>query len=212
MNEIKVVIAEDHQVSAESYKSLLELDGLSVPKIVNNGIELIEWLKFNEADVIVLDVEMPKMDGIEVARYFKKNNLKYKILIVSAHYSPSFIKACRSELNIAGFVTKTYCHLELTEAVIAIHEGDKYYSVMEKLENMETIYIKKRMIDYELNDDERELLSMLSAYSYKEISIKREKTYDSVKKSFQRIRDKLGVNSNVELGKILADIDKNKHY
>ncbi|WP_435263445.1 response regulator [Tenacibaculum sp. nBUS_03] len=208
MKKIKVVIAEDHPISAQSYKLLLEEDGLSVVGVVGDGLELIKWLECNEADVIVLDIQMPKMDGVEVAKYFVKEGLDYKILVVSAHHTPSFIKACKTELKIRGFITKAYCHLELTEGVIELFEGGTYFSQMPVLENMETVYIKRRMVNYELNDTERELLSMLTLYTYKEIATKKDKTHDSIKKSFQRIRDKLGVNSNVELGKILAEIEK----
>ncbi|CAL2094559.1 response regulator transcription factor [Tenacibaculum sp. 190524A02b] len=205
MKDIRVVIAEDQKIMIEAYKKNLEADGLTVKAVFENGIDLIEWLKNNEVDVIVLDVEMPKMDGIEVAKYFVKNKLDYKILIVSAHHSPSFVSICKDRYNIKGFITKAYCHLELTEGVIALYEGETYFSQMPVLENAETSYIKQKMIDEKLSDGEKDLLPMLAEYTFKEISQKKGVSYKTVVNTFARIRNKLGINSPVELAKILLD-------
>lgn len=208
MKKIKVVIAEDHEVLANAYKSHLEIDGLTVSGIVRNGVELIEWLKFNEADVIVLDIQMPKMDGIDVAKYFVKHKMNYKILVVSAHHSSSFVKTCKEEFNILGFLTKTYCDLELTEAVIQVYEGNTYFSQMPELENKESSFIKQKMLQVNLSDEEKEFLALLPEYTYNEIKELKKVSYSTVKNTFIRIRNKIGVNSNIELGKIIADIDK----
>lgn len=129
MVKTKVVIAEDHKIISDTYKLLLESEGISVVGVVNDGVELIEWLKHNDVDVILLDIEMPKMDGISVAKYFVTNNMNYKVLIVSSHYSDSFVEACKAELNIKGFITKDYCHLELTKAEIEILNKNRYFDL-----------------------------------------------------------------------------------
>ncbi|CAL2085184.1 response regulator transcription factor [Tenacibaculum sp. 190524A02b] len=205
MKDIRVVIAEDHKVMAEACRNTLEADGITVSGVFDNGVDLIEWLKHNEADVIVLDIQMPKMDGIQVVNYFLINNLDYKVIIVSEHHSPSFVKICKEKYNIKGFITKTYCHIELTEGVIALYEGETYFSQMPVLENAETSYIKQKMLEEELSEGEKDLLELLPDYTYKEISEQKQVTYNFVKNTFARIRSKLAINSNIELAKILVD-------
>ncbi|CAM1370619.1 hypothetical protein TPENAI_60919 [Tenacibaculum litopenaei] len=63
MKEIKVVIAEDHDLLSESYRMFLEGDGLRVVGVVKNGIELLKWLPKSDVDVIVLDIKMPIMSA-----------------------------------------------------------------------------------------------------------------------------------------------------
>ncbi|CAA0254962.1 response regulator transcription factor [Tenacibaculum maritimum] len=210
MNEIKVVIAEDNDIVSEAYKANLEADGISVVGVVKNGLELIEWVEANTVDVIILDVEMPIMDGIDTAKYFVKNNMNYKILVVSGHHTNSFIEACKNTLNVSGFITKTYCHLELTEGVIEVFEGGKYFSQMPVLENAETLFIKQKMLRFNLADEEKEILNLLPEYTYNEMAKKKGVSYWTIKNTFLRIREKLGINSNIELAKLMVYNNKNK--
>lgn len=91
--KIKVAIADDHALIRDGYKAMLKEDAeLEVVGCVGNGKELIELLKKKEVDVILLDIEMPVMDGDEALGIVKKRFPEVRVIIVSMYYSDIMVR------------------------------------------------------------------------------------------------------------------------
>ncbi|WGH74216.1 response regulator [Tenacibaculum tangerinum] len=80
MEKITVHIADNHQIVADGIKELLKYGNIKVVGVSNNGKELIKWCQNNQCDVIVLDISMQPMNGIEVLKYFKEKGIEHKVL------------------------------------------------------------------------------------------------------------------------------------
>ena len=84
---IKVMLADDHVLMREGIRQLLEFDGMiEVIEEANDGIECLEKLEKSKPDVILLDINMPKKNGIEVLKEIRIKNLPVKVLILTVHY------------------------------------------------------------------------------------------------------------------------------
>ncbi|WP_272152155.1 response regulator transcription factor [Tenacibaculum aiptasiae] len=200
MSKIKIVIAEDSKLVADAYINILEEAGYEVVKTFQDGLSLVKWIENNFSDVIILDINMPIMDGAEVLEYFKSYNLNQNVIISSEHCSETFIDICKG-FKIKGFLTKTYCDQELIKAIECVVSGKTYFSKLPILENMNTSYIKQKEIDLKLSNREKEMLPMLEHYTYDEIAKEKGLKINTVKTYFKRIREKFQVQSNIELVK-----------
>ena len=86
MEKIKVMIVDDHSLIREGLKQLLEFDGsIEIVAEATNGIECLEKLNIYEPDVLLLDINMPEKNGIEVLREMKVNNSPVKVLLLTVH-------------------------------------------------------------------------------------------------------------------------------
>ncbi len=202
MRKTKVVIAEDHDILIDGYKVLLGTCNVEIVGLFQNGLELIEWSKSNFYDLLILDIEMPELDGVGVLEYFQENNMNIKTLVVSDHHSETFIERFQDSL-LKGFVSKTDVSYLLEDAINAIIDGGSYFVSLPVKEKVESDYLKSRIFEKDLSEREKELLPMLEHYNYNDIATEKELSVNTVKTYFKRIREKLGVSKNIELVNLL---------
>ena len=89
---IKVMLADDHVLMREGIRQLLEFDGtISVIAEANNGVECMEQLLSVHPDILLLDINMPVMNGIEVLQEIKKKNISVKILVLTVHNEVEYL-------------------------------------------------------------------------------------------------------------------------
>lgn len=123
-----IIIADDHSMFAESLAENLGRNGnYEVLKIVKNGLELLEQLKFHTPDIILLDYNMPEMDGLHAAREILKKSPRTKILLITMHSSVHILNPM-IKLGIKGIVLKNTSTAELVVAIQEILNGKTYYS------------------------------------------------------------------------------------
>ena len=123
-----IIIADDHSMFAESLAENLVRNGnYEVLKIVKNGLELLEQLKFHTPDIILLDYNMPEMDGLHAAREILKKSPRTKILLITMHSSVHILNPI-IKLGIKGIVLKNTSTAELVVAIQEILNGKTYYS------------------------------------------------------------------------------------
>lgn len=123
---IKVMLADDHALMREGIKHLLEFDGsIEVIEEASDGISCLEKLENVEPDILLLDINMPDMNGIEVLEELKKNNNPIKVLILTVHSEIEYlIKAV--DIGANGYILKDSGSLELKQAINVIMNGDSY--------------------------------------------------------------------------------------
>lgn len=146
MNEpISVMIADDHSMVREGIKQILELDGdIVVNAEAGNGKECIEILDDKETDVLLLDINMPNMNGLQVLQYLREKQTNVKVLILTIHNEIEYLLRA-VEIGVEGYVLKDSDSAILKKAIFSINMGDTY--IQPEL----TPILKKRLDDKALN-------------------------------------------------------------
>ena len=125
---IKILIADDHPLIAEGIKNTFENQpNFEVVKMVVNGVEVLDFLSKNKVDVVLLDVNMPKMDGIECAKQILQNYPSTKIAVLSMHQEKSVIQNLM-QIGVNGYMLKTIPSDELLVAIQSIYNGKTYFN------------------------------------------------------------------------------------
>ena len=124
---IKIMITDDHSMIREGLKNLLELEGdIEVIAEAENGEECLEKLASGvKPDVLLLDINMPKMNGLEVLKNLKERKLKIKVLVLTVHNETEYLMKA-VDIGINGYVLKDSESSELKKAITAIADGENY--------------------------------------------------------------------------------------
>jgi DNA-binding NarL/FixJ family response regulator len=126
---IKLIIADDHQLVVDGLQSILnQLAGFKVITTVSNGKELLKTLEIIEPDIILLDIDMPVLNGIETLKEIKKRYPHIKTIILTMHEEKSLVKKM-SDLGANGFIFKNVDKEELIKALENVNKGIPYFSV-----------------------------------------------------------------------------------
>ena len=123
---IKIMITDDHSMIREGLKNLLELDGdIEVIAEAVDGEDCLEKLEAVKPDVLLLDINMPKMNGLEVLKNLKARKSKIKVLVLTVHNEIEYLlKAV--DIGVNGYVLKDSESSELKKAIFALVEGETY--------------------------------------------------------------------------------------
>ena len=125
---IRVLIADDHPVVRSGLEMILSKDpNIVVVGAVANGRRVIDFLRSNPCDVLVLDITMPGMSGLEVIGQLKREKKEIRVLILSMHKEEMYALAA-FKAGAAGYLTKECAPAELITAVKKIASGGKYVS------------------------------------------------------------------------------------
>ncbi len=128
MAPIKIVIAEDHRLVREMVKKcILEIPDLQVVGEVSDGLELLDFLKTSLPDMVILDIAMPKLRGLEAAKEIKKTHPEIKILIMTMHKSSEYVYRALAA-GVEGYILKENAYDDLIKAIESVREGKKYIS------------------------------------------------------------------------------------
>lgn len=201
----KVLIADDHQLFREGLVNLISsAPDIEVIAEAKDGKEATEKSQKLKPDVVLIDIGMPVMNGIEATRIIKKDNPKIKVIAVSMHSDRQFVKGVL-EAGADGYLLKNCTYRQLIEAVQSVISGKKYLSddITEMViqgyldpvdENSES--------QNELSEREMEVLKLYAeGKSTREIG---EKLFISVKTvgtHKQHIFEKLDINNNADMVK-----------
>ena len=123
---IKILIADDHTIFREGLKHILtEYSDLIVTDEARNGQEVLEKVWNDEYDMVLLDISMPGMNGLEVLKRLKKEKPKLSVLVLSMHPEEQYaVRALKS--GASGYLTKESATDELITAIRKISQGRKY--------------------------------------------------------------------------------------
>lgn len=126
MEPIKIIIADDHKMVREGIRQLLELDGeIQVISEADDGIQCIKLVMEQKPDVLLLDINMPNMNGLEVLQELKEREIQQKVLILTIHNEVEYLlKAV--EIGVNGYVLKDSNSDVLKKAIITVCQGESY--------------------------------------------------------------------------------------
>ncbi|HYF02037.1 MAG TPA: response regulator transcription factor [Patescibacteria group bacterium] len=125
---IRILIADDHQMFIDGVRSSLEnISHITIVGQAHNGEELLQLLSDKKCDIVLLDITMPKMNGMEACAEIKKRFPALQILVLSMHNEQEYIRKMM-ELGADGYVIKNIEPDELIRAIEKIHAGEHYFS------------------------------------------------------------------------------------
>lgn len=126
MEKINVMIVDDHSLIREGLKQLLEFDGtIKVVGEASNGRECLEKIYVCNPDVLLLDINMPEMNGIEVLKKMKDDNSQIKVLILTVHNEMDYLMKA-VDIGVDGYILKDSESAELKKAIRAVKDGENY--------------------------------------------------------------------------------------
>jgi len=137
--KIKVHIADDHQILIDGVKAVLNIEPkIEVVGFSLNGVQVLEWFSSNKADVLILDINMPELDGIEVLKKLKNNKNKPEIIVLSSYDDIKLVKEVL-QMGAKGFVPKKSAGEHIVNAVYKVAEGNQYFTDDVKEKMMQTL-------------------------------------------------------------------------
>ncbi len=173
---INIIIADDHQMFIDGVKALLagEQD-MRVTGEALNGKQVLALLEKEQADVILLDVNMPEMDGIETTRHIRQRWPDVKILMLTMYNNQEFIFGLMNA-GASGYILKNTGRAELLEAIHAVTKGKTFYS-KEVTETILQNFTKKpgeqKVEAAQLTEREKDVLKLIAQeYNTQEIAAK----------------------------------------
>jgi DNA-binding NarL/FixJ family response regulator len=129
-NEINILIVDDHPIFRRGLRTIVELEqNMCVVGDVADGEAALEFLKSHTTDVVILDLDMPRMNGLEFAQAVEKKNIQVEIIILTMHKEEQLFNRAM-DLGIRGFVSKENAATEIAEGIRAVVEGKHYICAM----------------------------------------------------------------------------------
>lgn len=171
MSKIKVLLTDDHQIIIDGLKSLLKnSEEINVLAEANNGREALRILGILSVDVVLMDIDMPVLNGIETLKEIRKQFRNVKVIILSMHNEAGMIKSLM-DIGANGYLLKSCSQDELIGAIKKVSTGQNYFSTDVTLALLNTSGTSNPEQKNELlTDRETEILKLIAAgFSNKEI-------------------------------------------
>jgi two-component system, NarL family, response regulator DegU len=207
MKKFKVFIADDHTLFRKAMVNLMRtFERIDDVKDAENGKELLALMKADKPDVVIVDLQMPVMDGAETCEHITNRYPDVKIIILTMHDSQKFILSMM-EAGVHAFLLKNTEPEELEKAIYAVADKDFYHN------DLVASVLRKNVIDKrpgqrptfgraELTDREKEILILTcQELTIREIGQKLSVSENTVRNHRVNIMEKLGVNNTVGLVK-----------
>jgi DNA-binding NarL/FixJ family response regulator len=128
MSKTRIILADDHQVVIDGLASLIKgLRGFEVMAIAKNGHEVLDLLAQEHPDILLMDISMDEMDGLEAMEHIQKNHPDLKVIILSTHLSGAYARTLLSK-GVKGYLQKDCSQEELKQALCDVRDGSQYLS------------------------------------------------------------------------------------
>jgi len=205
MKKLKVFIADDHTIFRKALVSMIrDFERVEEVKDAENGKELLAIMKFDMPDVVVVDLQMPVMDGVEASKKIIEKYPGVKIVILTMVDSEQYILHM-IEMGVHAFLLKNTDPEELEKAIYSVHENDFYNNQLVAAalrRNLKNLSIRTSSIRQELSDREKEIVLLVcQEFTNKEIGDKLNISDRTVETHKSRIMEKIGARSAIGIVK-----------
>ncbi|MCK9617395.1 MAG: response regulator transcription factor [Lentimicrobiaceae bacterium] len=207
MEKIKIILVDDHQIVRDGIKALLTgVPDLEVIGEASDAVELAELLKYKKPDILLLDISLPGMSGIEITRNLVLEHPEIKVLILSMYTNEDFIfNAIKT--GAKGYLPKNTSQKEIIDAINAVYRGEEYFS-----ESISNIILKSYIKKVKTGDEPEEITQAVlskreleilkhfaEGYSNQQIADKLFISIRTVESHKNHIMQKLKLNTTVDL-------------
>lgn len=211
MNKTRLILVDDHPIVRDGiFAALMKVNHIEIVGEASNGDELFRLLDENKvkANVILLDLSMPKMSGAEIAKILKEKHPNLKILVFSSYTDEDSIFSS-IKAGADGFLPKDAMRDELVTAIEEVQDGKEYLSknipntiLMKYISKTKLEDYKDNNLNSQLTKREMEILKLIAGgLHYKEIGNKLFISARTVETHKNNIMQKLNFNSTIELVK-----------
>lgn len=195
---VRVLLADDHPVLREGIRTVLETnEAIKVVGVAANGREALHLIQDLNPDVVVLDIDMPIMTGIEVVRHLRGQGDLRPILILSAYSDAVYVKRIM-ELGVSGYLLKVEAPQQIMTAILAVAKGEKgWFSPA----IVQTVLVQHKPIEKPslLSEREAQVLRLAAeGLTNKKIANNLCISEHTVKNHFTNIHQKIGTTSHAE--------------
>ena len=206
MGPYDVVLVDDHTMFREGVRKIIDkIEDVRISGEAGDGLELLQLLKDSSPDLVILDLSMPNMRGLEAMREIKRICPQTKILVLTMHKKKEFIRQVLED-GADGFLSKDDASSELIRAISTIKQGGKYYSPM--LSNIISSLFWENEKKEVLTMREREILKLLAeGKKSKEIAEALFISPHTVRRHRENIMEKLNVRTLADLIKYAIEGD-----
>lgn len=206
MDKIKIIITDDHQLVREGVEAMLRgVPDIEVIGTVSSGEEAINLARSNRPDVVLMDILMPGMTGIEAARWIKEIDDTIRVIMVTVEISKEYVTAAVKSA-VDGYLPKNVSKDILLEAVRSVYKGERYFNeavkklIFEDFYTVEKSKNPKKTLPNQLTKREMEVLALVaSGKANKEVAEALFISVKTVETHKTHILIKLGLNNNSEL-------------
>lgn len=195
--EIRIAIADDERLVAEALEYALGLFGFEIVGSTRNGPGALEIVKREKPDILVLDLFMPGMDGFDVVKAIRDQNVNTKVLVLTSSSDPEdVVKAAR--LGVAGYAAKDIKMENLHEMLISIAEGKRKFDAvdLDQLFSWESETLGAQdfgLIDPLTEQEDRVLRMIAKGLSNEQIAVLLNVSVNTVKTHVRHVYEKLAV-------------------
>lgn len=198
---VNILLADDHRMVREGLKQLLETDSeINVVAEAGDGYECLNLTNKTKPDIVLLDINMPNMDGIQVLNIMKQQKMLCKVIVLTIYNEIEYlVKAL--EIGCDGFILKDSDFDTLKKAIFSVYSGETYIepSLMPLLNSSlaERDVLKEKVSD--LTRREMEVLKMIASGAFnKEIALTLNISERTVKNHVSNIFKKIGVSDRTQ--------------
>lgn len=202
-----IFIADDHPILLRGLKDFLTFKKFNIIGEANDGQAALNFILKEEPDIAILDITMPNLSGVEIAKVCKQNKLLTKVILITMHKEITYYLNAKKH-NIYGYLLKDFALDEIENCLVEVLKGNRYFS--KKIKNSLEFTEEDDEILSVLSSAELRIIKLIAQYkSNKEIGELLFISYRTVEKHRSNIIFKLGLEKRT--GILLIWIQKNKH-
>lgn len=198
MKKPTVILADDHTLVLEGFRRLLETH-CELLATVGDGHALLQAVAQHRPDIVILDISMPVMNGIEAARALKAKFPSIKLVFVTMHADPAYLRAA-FQVGASGYILKQSLSDELTQALHTVLRGQTYVTPLIAKDVVDGVLGSDKQPLIELTARQQEVLQLIvDGLSAKDIAAKLSISHRTVEFHKAQLMQQLDLHSTVEL-------------
>jgi DNA-binding NarL/FixJ family response regulator len=124
---MRILIADDHPLTLQGTKSFVESYGYQVTDTCSNGSSAWNQIRLHQPDIAILDINMPVLDGLDVAKKVTENKLRTRVILLTMHNESTLYNKAK-EYGVFGYILKEYALTELKNCLEEVRDGNHYTS------------------------------------------------------------------------------------